>query len=348
MLLMEQIVCPTAPWKAELADQKLPKNKQKMRRETWLSNIELRTCTMPYSPFWIATDMFPLHTYTYIPNAEDQKKMSDPLYQDKMYKDFVPLLPDKNPTMNTAAPGNVSPRSGAPKEVGGNMVSHGNQPVQYNAHGQARPPQHPQSQSPQPPQGAPVQETQQAPGHVHRQQRISVERGIYQQPQPQPLVQTADATATTTTTTFATQPRQPQFYLLSQQPPQPTYPPLVPGNEMPQRKLTPPQVPRSPSFGPDDSDEDDDSSSDLESKPKRDHYLPSVNPHIDSPADDNGWVDGNVQFHGYQNPENEAHGEEKEKTQDDQADGLLPGTQLAPEALTVSMLIHDAVNTNKV
>jgi hypothetical protein len=67
--------------------QKVPSTDAKINyQQIWLSNIEINTCTMPHTPFWMANDLLPLQAYTSLPNIPDKHKMSDPTYQDVIYQ----------------------------------------------------------------------------------------------------------------------------------------------------------------------------------------------------------------------------------------------------------------------
>jgi len=67
--------------------QKVPSTDAKINyQQIWLSNIEINTCTMPHTPFWMANDLLPLQAYTSLPNIPDKLKMSDPTYQDVIYQ----------------------------------------------------------------------------------------------------------------------------------------------------------------------------------------------------------------------------------------------------------------------
>jgi len=51
-------------------------------QKKYLSNIETNTCSIPYTPYWSAGDLFPLRPYVEIP---DEKISRDPIIQDKIY-----------------------------------------------------------------------------------------------------------------------------------------------------------------------------------------------------------------------------------------------------------------------
>jgi len=54
--------------------------------QAWLSNIEINSCTMPYTPFWMANDLLPLQAYISLPVIPEKGKMADPIYQDEVYR----------------------------------------------------------------------------------------------------------------------------------------------------------------------------------------------------------------------------------------------------------------------
>jgi len=58
----------------------------KNNHSVWLSNIEIDTCTMAHTPFWLADDLFPLQAYVSLPQIDDISNLSDPLYQDRVYQ----------------------------------------------------------------------------------------------------------------------------------------------------------------------------------------------------------------------------------------------------------------------
>eukprot|EP01124_Arcella_intermedia_P008578 TRINITY_DN15448_c0_g1_i1.p1 TRINITY_DN15448_c0_g1~~TRINITY_DN15448_c0_g1_i1.p1 ORF type:complete len:400 (-),score=95.07 TRINITY_DN15448_c0_g1_i1:45-1244(-) len=63
-----------------------PDPNMKNNHSVWLSNIEIETCTLSHTPFWLAHDLFPLEAYVELPQVEDPSMLLDPVYQDDIYR----------------------------------------------------------------------------------------------------------------------------------------------------------------------------------------------------------------------------------------------------------------------